>query len=173
MSTVDQDLPGIVERDVRQGARDPADRADAVLPAQPVRRLEGVRALHHRQLSRELRSVRRFRGCSSTTSRRGAASSSSPASEPTASRGSSSGRTDTLSLGNLDAQRDWGFAGDYVQAMWPDAAAGPRRRLRDRDRHQPFGAPAGGGPRSPHVGLDWRAHVKLDPKSFGRRKSNT
>src|ERR1700752_2605907 len=28
------------------------------------------------------------------------------------------GLTDTLSLGNLDACRDWGFAGDYVQAMW-------------------------------------------------------
>src|SRR5258706_4494990 len=28
------------------------------------------------------------------------------------------GLTDTLPLGNLDAQRDWGFAGDYVRAMW-------------------------------------------------------
>ncbi len=28
------------------------------------------------------------------------------------------GLTDTLSLGNLDAKRDWGFAGDYVEAMW-------------------------------------------------------
>jgi GDPmannose 4,6-dehydratase len=28
------------------------------------------------------------------------------------------GLTDTLALGNLDAQRDWGFAGDYVRAMW-------------------------------------------------------
>lgn len=28
------------------------------------------------------------------------------------------GRTDTLVLGNLDARRDWGFAGDYVEAMW-------------------------------------------------------
>ncbi|MCO5176477.1 MAG: GDP-mannose 4,6-dehydratase [Thermomicrobiales bacterium] len=28
------------------------------------------------------------------------------------------GRTDKLALGNLDAQRDWGFAGDYVRAMW-------------------------------------------------------
>src|SRR4249920_2158451 len=28
------------------------------------------------------------------------------------------GLVDTLALGNLDAQRDWGFAGDYVQAMW-------------------------------------------------------
>ena len=50
-------LPGLVERDVRQGARGAADRDDAVLPAQPVRRVEGVRALHHRQLPRELRPV--------------------------------------------------------------------------------------------------------------------
>src|SRR5438093_7698862 len=28
------------------------------------------------------------------------------------------GRADTLSVGNLDAQRDWGFAGDYVRMMW-------------------------------------------------------
>src|SRR5207247_7938690 len=28
------------------------------------------------------------------------------------------GRADKLSLGNLDASRDWGFAGDYVHAMW-------------------------------------------------------
>jgi len=26
-------------------------------------------------------------------------------------------------MGNLEAQRDWGFAGDYVRAMWADAAA--------------------------------------------------
>jgi GDPmannose 4,6-dehydratase len=29
-----------------------------------------------------------------------------------------SGMQDTLLLGNLDAKRDWGFAGDYVEAMW-------------------------------------------------------
>ena len=28
------------------------------------------------------------------------------------------GQADSLALGNLDAQRDWGFAGDYVEAMW-------------------------------------------------------
>src|ERR1043166_424764 len=28
------------------------------------------------------------------------------------------GKAKTLSLGNLDAKRDWGFAGDYVRAMW-------------------------------------------------------
>ncbi len=37
------------------------------------------------------------------------------------------GLADTLSLGNLDAQRDWGFAGDYVQRDVADAAAGARR----------------------------------------------
>ena len=48
-------LPGVLERDVRQGARDAADRGDAVLPALALRRGEGLRALHHRQLPRVLR----------------------------------------------------------------------------------------------------------------------
>ena len=42
-------------RDVRQGARGPADRDDAVLPALALRRGEGLRALHHGQLPRVLR----------------------------------------------------------------------------------------------------------------------
>ena len=57
----------------------PQTRADAVLSAQPVRRVEGLRPLHHGQLPRELRPVRGVRGSCSTTSRRGAASSSSRA----------------------------------------------------------------------------------------------
>ena len=69
-------LPGVVERDVRQGARGAADRADAVLPAQPLRRLEGVRPLHHGELPRELRLCSRFPASSSTTSRPAAAWSS-------------------------------------------------------------------------------------------------
>ena len=51
-------LPGVLERDVRQGARDPADRDDAVLPALALRRGEGLRPLHHGQLPRVLRPVR-------------------------------------------------------------------------------------------------------------------
>ena len=39
-----------------------------------------------------------------------------------------------LRLGNLDAQRDWGFAGDYVRAMWLMLQQDDARRLRDRDR---------------------------------------
>src|SRR6266498_941476 len=73
------------------------------------------------------------------------------------------GLTDRLSLGNLDAQRDWGFAGDYVRAMWlmlqqdrPDdyvIATGISHSVRDLVEVA-FG----------HVGLDWRSHVAMDPK---------
>jgi len=73
------------------------------------------------------------------------------------------GQSDALSLGNLDAQRDWGFAGDYVHAMWlmlqqeiPDdyvIATGISHSVRDLVEVA-FG----------HAGLDWRKHVKLDPK---------
>src|SRR5438874_5884204 len=70
---------------------------------------------------------------------------------------------DTLSVGNLDAHRDWGFAGDYVRAMWlmlqrdrPDdyvIATGVSHSVRDLVEVA-FG----------HAGLDWRKHVTLDPK---------
>jgi GDPmannose 4,6-dehydratase len=72
------------------------------------------------------------------------------------------GLTDTLKLGNLDACRDWGFAGDYVRAMWlmlqqptPDdyvIATGIAHSVRDLVEIA-FG----------HVGLDWKKHVKVDP----------
>jgi GDPmannose 4,6-dehydratase len=73
------------------------------------------------------------------------------------------GLTDSLGLGNLDAQRDWGFAGDYVRAMWlmlqqeqPDdyvIATGISHSVRQLVEI----AFARGG-------LDWQKHVKSDPK---------
>jgi GDPmannose 4,6-dehydratase len=73
------------------------------------------------------------------------------------------GRQPELVLGNLEASRDWGYAGDYVQAMHlmlqqPAAedfvvATGQTHSVSD------FCAVAFG-----HVGLDWRDHVKTDPK---------
>jgi len=73
------------------------------------------------------------------------------------------GLADTLSLGNLDAHRDWGFAGDYVRAMWlmlqrerPDdyvISTGVSHSVRDLVEVA-----------FTHAGLDWQAHVKLDPK---------
>src|SRR6187431_9502 len=73
------------------------------------------------------------------------------------------GLADSLALGNLDAQRDWGFAGDYVRAMWlmlqQDAAddfviaTGVTHSVRDLVQIA-FN----------RVGIDWEKHVKLDPK---------
>jgi GDPmannose 4,6-dehydratase len=72
------------------------------------------------------------------------------------------GLASTLSLGNLDAQRDWGFAGDYVRAMWlmlqqdrPDdyvIATGVSHSVRELVEVA-----------FSHAGLDWSKHVRLDP----------
>ncbi|HLY93894.1 MAG TPA: GDP-mannose 4,6-dehydratase [Gaiellaceae bacterium] len=75
------------------------------------------------------------------------------------------GLQDKLYLGNLDARRDWGFAGDYVEAMWrmlqQDApgdyvvATGESHSVREFVEAT-FG----------HFGLDWKAHVESDPRYF-------
>jgi len=67
-----------------------------------------------------------------------------------------------LHLGNLDAQRDWGFAGDYVKAMWlmlqqdrPDdyvIATGKTHSVRQLC-NEAFS----------HLGLNWQDHVVVDP----------
>jgi GDPmannose 4,6-dehydratase len=75
------------------------------------------------------------------------------------------GLQDRLSLGNLDAMRDWGFAGDYVQAMWlmlqqdePDdyvISTGEMHSVREFS-DLAFAA----------VGLRWQDHVDVDPACF-------
>jgi GDPmannose 4,6-dehydratase len=72
------------------------------------------------------------------------------------------GLAQEIRLGNLDGERDWGFAGDYVEAMWlmlqqssPDdyvIATGVEHSVRD------FLAAA-----CDHAGLDWERHVRVDP----------
>ena len=65
-------------------------------------------------------------------------------------------------LGNLDAKRDWGFAGDYVDAMWrmlqqdapDDFVVGTGKQHSVRDCCEVAFA---------HAGLDWRKHVVHDP----------
>ncbi|MCD1296100.1 GDP-mannose 4,6-dehydratase [Methanocella sp. CWC-04] len=73
------------------------------------------------------------------------------------------GLQDELKLGNLDAKRDWGFAGDYVEAMWlmlqqekPDdyvVATGETHTVREFCEIA-FEA----------AGLDWEKYVKVDPR---------
>jgi len=66
-----------------------------------------------------------------------------------------------LRLGNLDAQRDWGFAGDYVDAMW-------RMLQQPEPRDYVVGTGVTHSVRQlveiafAHVGLDWRRHVVQD-----------
>jgi GDPmannose 4,6-dehydratase len=67
-----------------------------------------------------------------------------------------------LYLGNLESHRDWGFAGDYVRAMWlmlqqptPDdyvVATGVSHSVKDLVKVA-FG----------HAGLEWKTHVEVDP----------
>jgi GDPmannose 4,6-dehydratase len=75
------------------------------------------------------------------------------------------GHATELRLGNLDAKRDWGFAGDYVDAMW---------RMLQRDTPQDYVVGTG----ETHsvrelvelafdrVGLDWRKYVVIDPRFY-------
>lgn len=73
------------------------------------------------------------------------------------------GRADHITLGNLEARRDWGFAGDYVRAMWlmlqqkePQdyvVATGETHTIQDF-LEEAFGM----------VGLRWQNHVRFDEK---------
>ena len=75
------------------------------------------------------------------------------------------GRQDKLFLGNLDAKRDWGYARDYVEAMWmmlqqdrPDdyvIATGETHSVREF-LDEAFG----------HLDLDWKKYVEIDPRYF-------
>jgi GDPmannose 4,6-dehydratase len=72
------------------------------------------------------------------------------------------GLADSLSIGNLDAHRDWGYAGDYVRAMWlmlqqpqPDdyvVATGVSHSVRELIEIA-----------FERAGLDWRQYVRVDP----------
>jgi len=72
------------------------------------------------------------------------------------------GLADTLTLGNLEAHRDWGFAGDYVRAMWMMLqqhqaddfviATGVSHSVRELVEIA-----------FAHAGLEWQRHVTLDP----------
>jgi GDPmannose 4,6-dehydratase len=75
------------------------------------------------------------------------------------------GQQQKLYLGNLDARRDWGFAGDYVDAIWkmmqqdePDdfvIATGETHSVKDF-LEEAFG----------YAGLNWQQHVEIDPRYF-------
>ncbi|HXT29365.1 MAG TPA: GDP-mannose 4,6-dehydratase [Vicinamibacterales bacterium] len=73
------------------------------------------------------------------------------------------GRQDFVHLGNLDARRDWGYAGDYVRAMW---------MMLQQERADDYVIATGEShsvrnlveTAFAHVGLDWQKHVRTDPR---------
>jgi GDPmannose 4,6-dehydratase len=75
------------------------------------------------------------------------------------------GQQDALYLGNLDAERDWGYAPEYVEAMWLML-----------QQEQPDNYVIGTGEKHTvrafveaafaYVGLDWQAYVRVDPRYF-------
>jgi GDPmannose 4,6-dehydratase len=75
------------------------------------------------------------------------------------------GLEEELRLGNLNARRDWGFAGDYVRAMWA---------MLQQDKPDDFVIGTGCAyevehfvqAAFAHVGLDWRDYVTVDPRLF-------
>ena len=104
-------LPGLLQRDVRQGARGPADRAHAVLPSLALWRRKGLRPLHHRQLPRVLRAARDL-GDPLQPRVPAPRARVRDAQDHLACGGDQDGLAKELRLGNLDAERDWGYAED-------------------------------------------------------------
>jgi GDPmannose 4,6-dehydratase len=72
------------------------------------------------------------------------------------------GQATELTIGNLEARRDWGFAGDYVDAMW---------RMLQRSAADDYVVATGESHSVRElletafavVGLDWQSHVRQDP----------
>jgi GDPmannose 4,6-dehydratase len=75
------------------------------------------------------------------------------------------GKQDKLFLGNLDARRDWGFAGDYVDAIW---------RMMQQDQPEDYVIATGETysvrdfleEAFSYAGLKWESHVEIDPRYF-------
>ncbi len=164
-------LSGQFERDVRPRAAGAAERANSVLAPQPLRRRQG----YGHWITVNYRESYGLFACSGIMFNhespwRGKEFVTRKVTDAVARI--KHGLLDKLALGNLDAQRDWGFAGDYVEAMWlmlqqaePDdfvIATGVKHSVRQL-LELAFS----------HVGLDWQQFVEIDPGLFRPADVNT
>ena len=141
----------------------PQTRDHAVLPPQPLRRGQGLRPLDHRQLPRELRPARLLGHPLQPRVAPPRARVRDPQGDPRRGPHRLRAARTSCALGNLDAQRDWGYAADYVRAMWlmlqqdaPDdyvVATGETHSVRELCELA-FAA----------AGLDWEEHVVVDER---------
>ena len=132
-------LPGVVERDVRQGARGAADRGDAVSSAQPVRRQQGLQLLDHAQLPR---GVRHVRGQRDPLQPRVAAARPDvrDAEDHARGRRDPARRAERAQARQSRREARLGLREGLHGRRVADAAAGRARRLRARDRRDALGA---------------------------------
>ncbi len=157
-------LPGQLERDVRQGGRGAPDGAHAVLPRSPY----GVAKVYGHWITVNYRESYGLHASSGIlfnheSPRRGLEFVTRKVTFSAAAI--KLGLQKTVSLGNLDAQRDWGFAADYVRAMWlmlqqdePGdyvVATGETHSVRELCQIA-----------FDHVGLNWEDHVVVDEQFF-------
>ena len=142
----------------------PQRESDAAVAALAVRREQGVRPPHDHQLPRVLRHARQLGDPLQPRVAAPRPGVRHPQGQPGGGPDLTSGSQDHVTLGNLDARRDWGYAGDYVEAMWlmlqqPEAddyvvATGETHSIRDL-LDLAFG----------HVGIDdWSPYVRQDPR---------
>ena len=166
-------LPGRLPRRCSASAPPPQNEDDPLPPAQPLWGGQGVRALDDGELPRGLRDVRGERHPLQSREPRGAARRSSRARSPGRSPGSRRACRTKLYLGNLDAKRDWGYAPEYVEAMWLMLQQDDAGRLRDRHRREPHAS--GSSRRSPSTtpGLDWEQLRRGRPEATTVRPRST
>jgi GDPmannose 4,6-dehydratase len=153
-------LSGIIVRDVRQGAGDAADRAHALLPAQPYGCAKAM-AFYLGRSYREGYGLRIYNGIlfNHESPRRGDNFLSKKVVKAAAAI--KRGEQDKLHLGNLDAKRDMGSAKEYAYWIWrimqhdtPDdflLATGETHSMQEFVE-EAFGL----------LGLNWRDHVVID-----------
>ena len=110
-------LSGFDLRDVRQGAGDAAERKDALLPAQPLRGGEALRPLERGELPRGARPLRLLRHPVQSREPVARTRLCHPQGHVGLAR-VALGQEEMVHVGNLEAKRDWGFAGEYVEGMW-------------------------------------------------------
>ncbi len=158
-------LPGVLQRDVRQGAGNSAKGNDALLSAQPLRLRQGVLPTGSRSITGSPTGLHASNGIlfNHESPRRGETFVTRKITRAVAHI--KAGLQDKLYLGNLDAKRDWGYAKEYVEAMWlmlqqdkPDdyvVATGETHSVREF-LDLAFG----------HVELDWKKYVEIDPRYF-------
>ena len=111
-------LPGVVVGAVRLGAARRSRETTPFHPRSPYAVRQGLRLLDHRRTTARPTACSPATASSSTTSRPRRGETFVTRKITRAAARIKLGLQEKLFLGNLDAKRDWGFAGDYVEAMW-------------------------------------------------------